>query len=235
MSFQLSELFNLHPIQTQPQLQNPLTTEQLPEPTTVAPPGQENIAVLDHNRVLRNVSKQTLLAVKGLPGTCCCCCSITVGYWLTDASENDVIFAAYMKDYGSIKQMRITTPTEEPIGYVYVESDRNLLRMSIELPIGIKKFSAVVPAWDLTKHGYLEEVVITSPLGYQRVAQIKPSGPPGISTEVIFNFTMDMEVTTKAIILVSYLFLVKCFDSDRRAYEERMNGGGGGGEGGGGA
>lgn len=58
--------------------------------------------------VLRNVSKQTLLAVKGLPGTCCCCCSITVGYWLTDASENDVIFAAYMKDYGSIKQVNIT-------------------------------------------------------------------------------------------------------------------------------
>lgn len=233
MSFQLSELFNLHPIQTQPQPQNPLTTEQLPEPTTVAPPGQENIAVLDYNRVLRNVSKQTLLAVKDLPGRCCFCCPTTVGYWLTDASENDVIFADSMKDYGSRKHMRITTPTREPIGFVYVESDWNLpgkcLKMSIQLPIGEPKFTAVVPAWDLTKHMYLDEVVITSVPGHQRVAQIKPSGRPGISTEAIFNFTVDMEVTTKAIILVSYLFLVKCFDSDRYAYERNLYDSGGGG------
>lgn len=231
MSFQQSELFNLHPIQTQPQPQNPLTTEQLPEPTTVAPPGQENIAVLHYNRVLQNVSKQTLLAVKDLPGRCCFCCPTTVGYWLTDASEKDVIFADSMKEYGRRKHMRITTPTKEPIGFVYVESDRNLLRMSIELPIGMQKFTAFVPAWNLIKHMYLDEVVITRVPGNQRVAQIKPSGRPGISTEVIFNFTVDMEVTTKAIILVSYLFLVKCFDSDRRAYEDRMNEGGGGGGG----
>ncbi|XP_040202798.1 uncharacterized protein LOC120933579 [Rana temporaria] len=232
MSLEQSELCNLAPIQTQPQPKNPLTTEQLPKPTTGVPLGQENIAVLHDYRVLLTESQQTLLAINYIPGRCCFCCPVPVGYRLTDASENDVIFTDSIDT--KKKSMGITTPTGEPIGHVQVKSDihQNFLRMSIQLPIGEPKFTAVVPGWDAMKNRELDKVEITSVPGNKCVARIERSRRPGSSTQVIFYFTMDMEVTTKAIILISYLCLKKRFDADERAYVQSQHVGDGNGGGG---
>ncbi|KAM4675894.1 uncharacterized protein O3C94_008512 [Discoglossus pictus] len=190
--------WNSRPIQAQPegQLYN---QNQLSRTSAIVPPGLEALVEVEEvilkKRVFQTRRGQVLFSI--------CkdseCCGPPINIWLRDSRKREVI-KVYLAPYdgccSNYSYLQIDAPYRHPIGFVKLCNTTGIQKFSIQNAYEEPVFTAVCE----------DPIQIISVNGNDLVAQIKKEKESG-STEVIFQFPMDMDAKMKAVIMGALLYV----------------------------
>ncbi|XP_077117707.1 phospholipid scramblase 3-like [Ranitomeya variabilis] len=191
------------PVQTQPQWQNAHSL-QLYNPRAVVPLGLKCLVEVEevtlHKKAFFTRSKQTLFTIRRESE----CCGPPFHLILQDPKKRDVVSLCTNSGEGCCggdTHLNIMVLPSHMIGFVQILSYSRKMSVSIQIQLGEPAFTA-----ELSFSGLENTIEILSVNGSCPVAKIIKEGKRK-SSEVIFQFPMDMEATLKTIILSAFLYM----------------------------
>ncbi|XP_063785714.1 phospholipid scramblase 2-like [Pseudophryne corroboree] len=200
----------MEPIHTQPQWQNhstPAYQDQLLKPTVVVPLGLQYLVEVEEvilkNKVFQTNAGQILFSVYRVAE----CCGPGLNLRLRDPYKREVV-SMYLVSSGGCcggeTYLRMETHPTRPIGFVSIGNTSRELNVSIQTENRDPVFSARMPIYLDSSCDHTIEILSVS--GNHPVAIIRKE-KESRSSQVIFQFPLNLEVKLKAVILGAFLYM----------------------------